>query len=97
MTWRPRRSPLSYGASRRPTSSKVPHHGSARQDPAFLAAARSRLALISVGAGNDYGHPATSTVTTLTMLGNRIHRTDVQGDIAVVTREGALAVVARGP
>lgn len=76
---------------------KVPHHGSARQDPAFLAAARSRLALISVGAENDYGHPATSTVDTLTMLGNRIHRTDVQGDIAVVTREGVLAVVARGP
>ncbi|WP_083958363.1 DNA internalization-related competence protein ComEC/Rec2 [Herbidospora mongoliensis] len=76
---------------------KVPHHGSARQDPAFLAAARSRLALISVGDGNDYGHPAASTVTTLTMLGNRIHRTDLQGDIAVVTREGTLAVVARGP
>ncbi|NAS23126.1 DNA internalization-related competence protein ComEC/Rec2 [Herbidospora sp. NEAU-GS84] len=76
---------------------KVPHHGSARQDPAFLAAARSRLALISVGAGNDYGHPADSTLATLTMLGARIHRTDVQGDIAVVAREGVLAVVARGP
>ena len=40
---------------------KVPHHGSAYQDPALLAAVRPRIALISVGAGNDYGHPAPAT------------------------------------
>ena len=37
---------------------KVAHHGSAYQDPGLLAAARPRVALISAGAGNDYGHPA---------------------------------------
>ena len=37
---------------------KVPHHGSRFTDPAFLAAAHARLAVVSVGAGNRYGHPA---------------------------------------
>ena len=36
---------------------KVPHHGSADADPDFLAASGARVALISVGADNTYGHP----------------------------------------
>ena len=39
---------------------KVAHHGSAYQDPALLATARPRVALVSVGEDNDYGHPAPS-------------------------------------
>lgn len=71
---------------------KVPHHGSAYQDSAFLAATQARLALISVGAGNDYGHPAPSTVATLSRLGMRVERTDLAGGIAVVRRGGELLV-----
>ena len=37
---------------------KVPHHGSPYQDPGFLRAARASVAVVSVGAGNDYGHPS---------------------------------------
>ena len=37
---------------------KVPHHGSSRQDQAFLAATHARLAIVSAGVDNDYGHPA---------------------------------------
>ena len=37
---------------------KIPHHGSARQDPAFFAATGARLAIASAGQDNDYGHPA---------------------------------------
>ena len=41
---------------------KVAHHGSATATSApLLAALRPTLALISVGADNDYGHPARST------------------------------------
>jgi competence protein ComEC len=76
---------------------KVPHHGSSRQDPAFLAATRARVALISVGAGNDYGHPSPATLGELSWLGMRTYRTDLSGDIAVIARDGHLAVVARGP
>ncbi len=75
---------------------KVPHHGSGRYDPAFLAASGARAALISVGADNGYGHPAPSTLAALHRLGMRAYRTDLSGDLAVVVREGALAVVARG-
>ncbi|MEV4564164.1 ComEC/Rec2 family competence protein [Nonomuraea sp. NPDC049419] len=77
---------------------KTPHHGSNRQSPEFLASLGARAALISVGAGNDYGHPATSTLGLLRRLGLTIHRTDQSGDLAVVEREGGgLAVVPRGP
>jgi len=75
---------------------KVPHHGSARGDPAFLAAARPRAALISVGAGNGYGHPAPETLARLTALAARVYRTDRHGDLAVVDQGGRLAVVPRG-
>lgn len=74
---------------------KVPHHGSARYDPAFFAATGARAALISVGAGNDYGHPAPSALAGLNRLGARIYRTDLSGDLAVVAGETGLAVVPR--
>lgn len=64
---------------------KVPHHGSAYSDPRFLAAAHARLAVISVGAHNDYGHPAPSTLATLGRLGVPVVRTDLDGGIAVST------------
>jgi competence protein ComEC len=75
---------------------KVPHHGSARQDPGFLAAARARIAIISVGAGNTYGHPAPRTLALLRHLGMRAYRTDLDGDVAVLITGGRLAVVTRG-
>ncbi|WP_344056180.1 ComEC/Rec2 family competence protein [Microbispora corallina] len=76
---------------------KVPHHGSSRQDPAFLGATHARAALISVGAVNDYGHPAPLTLRRLAWLGMRTYRTDLSGDLAVVSTGGRLAIVARGP
>ncbi len=76
---------------------KVPHHGSRRLDPAFFASVGARAALISVGADNDYGHPAPSTIALLQRLGARVYRTDQSGDLAVIEQDGRLAVVARGP
>ncbi|TGO04359.1 ComEC/Rec2-related protein [Serinibacter arcticus] len=61
----------------------VSHHGSPDQDPALLAAAAGRVALVSVGADNDYGHPAPSTVAVLAQEGAFMARTDVCGPIAV--------------
>ncbi|TMR17500.1 MBL fold metallo-hydrolase [Nonomuraea zeae] len=76
---------------------KTPHHGSNRQSPAFLASLGARAALISVGADNGYGHPAMSTLALLRRLGATVYRTDQAGDLAVVEREGRLAVVSFGP
>ena len=49
-------------AGRRFDVVKVPHHGSRAQDPALVSAARAPVALVSVGAGNPYGHPAAATI-----------------------------------
>ncbi|WP_371584298.1 ComEC/Rec2 family competence protein [Streptomyces sp. NBC_01314] len=62
---------------------KVAHHGSAYQDPGLIRAMAPRLALISVGADNPYGHPAPSTVAALRAGGATVLRTDEDGAIAV--------------
>jgi competence protein ComEC len=68
---------------------KVPHHGSADQDPAFLAAVHPRVAVVSVGAHNTYGHPAPATLARLAGAGVPTYRTDRDGDVAVVGHGGA--------
>lgn len=72
---------------------KVSHHGSANQDPDFVAATEAAVALISVGADNDYGHPSQETLAQLESLGADVRRTDLDGDIAVVDRGEGLAIV----
>jgi competence protein ComEC len=62
----------------------VAHHGS--DDPllaALLRRVRPRLAVISVGAGNAYGHPAASTLATLATAGIPVERTDRDGELSV--------------
>ncbi|MBA9006919.1 ComEC/Rec2 family competence protein [Thermomonospora cellulosilytica] len=76
---------------------KVPHHGARYQDPAFLAATRATISITSVGEGNDYGHPAPSTLALLQRLGMRVYRTDLHGDIAVVPTRRGLTVITRQP
>jgi competence protein ComEC len=75
---------------------KVAHHGSAYQDPAFLDAVDPAVALVSVGLGNDYGHPNVPLLRRLEGNGARVLRTDLSGDLAAVATGGGLAVVARG-
>ncbi|MFI7315864.1 ComEC/Rec2 family competence protein [Streptomyces venezuelae] len=67
---------------------KVAHHGSAHQDPELLRRAAPRLALISCGADNSYGHPSPLTLAALRAGGAQVLRTDTDGAVAV-TGEGA--------
>lgn len=62
---------------------KVAHHGSAFQDPALLARLRPRIALISCGEENPYGHPSPRTLATLGGRGATVLRTDTDGALAV--------------
>ncbi len=62
---------------------KVAHHGSAYQDPELIRRAAPRLALISCGADNTYGHPAPGTVAALRAQGAVVLRTDEDGALAV--------------
>jgi competence protein ComEC len=66
---------------------KVAHHGSAYQDPELIRRVAPRIALISCGRDNPYGHPAPSTVAALRAEGAVVLRTD---------RDGALAVAGAG-
>lgn len=64
---------------------KVAHHGSASSSSArFLSALSPRLAVISVGAGNSYGHPRPDTLKRLKAAGAEILRTDELGTIVLV-------------
>jgi competence protein ComEC len=83
-------------AALRATVLKMPHHGSAYQDPAFLNATQASLVLVSVGAHNVYGLPSVPTLDKLAAYGARVMRTDQSGDIAAVTAGGHVAVTARG-
>jgi competence protein ComEC len=74
---------------------KMPHHGSGRQSAPFFDAVGARIATISAGEDNDYGHPAAAALQLLRQHHITWWRTDLDGDIAVVMRDGHLSVVTR--
>jgi competence protein ComEC len=62
----------------------VSHHGSGDASLGrLLARLRPRLAVISVGAHNTYGHPAPNTLAALARAGVPVRRTDLEGDISL--------------
>jgi competence protein ComEC len=72
---------------------KVAHHGS--EDAGLsrlLDRTRPALAVISVGAGNPYGHPAPATLAVLAAHGIRTLRTDRVGDVEIDVRGRSIAV-----
>ena len=71
---------------------KVCHHGSRYQDLAFMSALHPRISIISVGAGNTYGHPAVQTLQALARLGSEVLRTDIDGAVAVRVRNHQFTV-----
>ncbi|MFD4957447.1 ComEC/Rec2 family competence protein [Microbacterium sp. NPDC058389] len=71
---------------------KVAHHGSADQDAALYAAITPAVALITVGTGNDYGHPRDETLAVLDRVGAVVARTDRDGIVALWTGRSGVAV-----
>jgi competence protein ComEC len=65
---------------------KVGHHGSeSGTTPEMLAVLRPRIAIISCGADNEYGHPHAVTLQHLADVpGITVHRTDMEGTVEVV-------------
>jgi competence protein ComEC len=67
---------------------KVAHHGSNDSSTAaFLAVADPKLAVISVGADNTFGHPGADTLQRLADVvgANNIYRTDKNGTVECIT------------
>jgi competence protein ComEC len=73
---------LASGADLRADVLKVGHHGSRyASTQAFIAAVNPRIAIISVGRHNTFGHPAPTTLETLMANGARVYRTDLCGAV----------------
>jgi beta-lactamase superfamily II metal-dependent hydrolase len=67
---------------------KIGHHGSdSSTTAAFLKAVSPKYAVISVGQGNDYGHPKKTTLDKLKAKNIDIYRTDLNGTI-IATSDG---------
>lgn len=66
---------------------KVSHHGSKYATAAdFLERVKPKIAVISCGAWNRYGHPAQVVLDRLKAAGVKVYRTDLQGEITITTR-----------
>ena len=84
---------LADGYDLESTLLKVGHHGSDSSSSArFLAAVQPRYAVISVGSGNTYGHPALGTLQRLSATGAEIYRTDLSGTI-IATSDGTSIIL----
>jgi len=71
---------------------RIGHHGSSGSTIAdFLAAVDPQVAVISVGEGNDYGHPTEVVLERLEDYGCTILRTDEKGHITCRFAEGKAA------
>ncbi len=76
---------------------KVGHHGSATSSSdAFLAVVHPEVAVISVGAGNKYGHPSVDVLRALSRVGAEVLRTDEAGTVIVRTDGSRIEVEAGG-
>ena len=76
---------------------KVGHHGSTTSTTErFLRAVRPSIALVSVGAGNTYGHPSPSVLASLAATGATVLRTDRHGHLVVRSDGSTLEIQAQG-
>lgn len=77
---------LNAGVNLQSTVLKVGHHGSDTSTSySFLRAVAPQYAVISVGAGNSYGHPTEVVLSRLRDAGVTTFRTDMQGEITAVS------------
>ena len=88
---------VAAGARLESTVLKVAHHGSrSSTGPDLLRAVGPRLAAISVGARNAYGHPDPAVLARLAAGGAQVYRTDRDGALIFETDGGALTVIRWG-
>jgi competence protein ComEC len=79
---------VARGARLRCDVLKVPHHGSrTSSSKPFLDAVAPRLAIVSSGAFNDYGHPSPAVIERLDKGRARVMRIDRSGSV-MVTSDG---------
>lgn len=70
---------------------KVAHHGSGDQDAKLLKASEAEFAILSLGAGNRYGHPHIDVLQALAASNILALRTDLHGSVALLLEQGDAA------
>ena len=77
---------------------QVPHHGSKTSTlPDFVRRVRPRDSIISLGAGNPYGHPHPRVLNTLAEQQVRVWRTDIHGAVTVSTDGSTYEILTHYP
>ena len=77
---------------------QIPHHGSKTSTlPDFVRHVRPRDGIISLGAGNPYGHPHPRVLKTLTEQQVRTWRTDIHGAVTVSTDGSTYEILTHYP
>jgi len=77
---------VSQGYSLKADVLKIGHHASSSSTTtAFLQKVAPKYAVISVGVGNSYGHPASTTLAKLKDSGAEIYHTDKSGTIVCIS------------
>ena len=85
---------LGADAIQRVSVVKVAHHGSDNGTSAsWIATTHPQVAVISVGAGNSYGHPSPLVVAQWQNAGARVYRTDRDGAVFIIANDDGSFVV----
>lgn len=83
------------GSTIKSTVLKIGHHGSdTSTNYLFLREVMPEYAIISVGEGNTYGHPAEVTLNRLRDTDVKVYRTDIQGTIICTSDGKTVSIVA---
>ena len=73
---------------------KIGHHGSSSSTcEAFLNSVNPKVAIISVGSNNKYGHPAASTLNLLKNYHIKLYRTDLLGTIILKSDGSSFSIL----
>lgn len=85
---------IQSGADLKSDVLKVGHHGSSTSSrAAFVSAVSPKIAVISCGRDNAYGHPNRSTLNNLGKTDAEVFRTDIDGNVVIECKEGNLTVI----
>ncbi len=73
---------------------KVAHHGSGinTNSEAFIEEVSPKIAVISCGENNSYGHPHQEVLESLEECDSAVYRTDLGGQISILLRRGKIYV-----
>ncbi|MDT5123018.1 MAG: competence protein ComEC [Acidobacteriota bacterium] len=89
---------MSAGANIKAKVLKVGHHGSRyASSENFLRAGGFEAAIISDGEDNRYGHPSQDALDRLKSLGVKLYRTDLEGEVTIISRGSGYEIKTERP